>query len=208
MMGHRRSIWALVGFAVVGGAYACAGGPGGPSDALEVWDPAGSTHDRAPNSTERAVTSLESAPPFHDPANPSAEPPPGRRGGGPPGGPAGGGLDCSGTWECREPDGDVERVTLSMRDGQCSLGGVATLHPDGRVSFGGQQIATWTTTGSTLVVSTDDGAVVCTRIGAGAPSGGSSEPPAPMPDPTVEPPPAPPPGGPGDVPVPEIPDAG
>lgn len=167
MMGHRERIWAIAGLVVVGGVFACAGGGGGPSDGMEVWEPTTRTGDRARISTEGASSNLEGAPRRADPSAPTAERAPGTQSGA-----AGGGsLVCPATYECRQSDGRVRTITLSLRNGQCTMDG-AIIHPDGRVTVDGRPVASWIATGSGIVVTSPLGTATCTLRGAGG-SGGS-----------------------------------
>lgn len=181
---RRTSIFFAVAASALAGAAACTGGPGALPGFYDGWDDdrgAQSAREAPPSGTEPAVRGADQAP---------------GQGGGPAGG---GGFVCSGTYACTITDkGQTVTVNISLveKDGQCTAND-AVLAPDGtflRVRDGGTEPqGSWQSDGSTLTVTTEDGAVVCIRSNGsgGGSSGGEDDPPPPPADPPTD--------GPGDI---------
>jgi hypothetical protein len=157
----------LIGIAaVVAGTIACVGGGGSLGGELTTWEPTAS-------STERAETSGESAPASQDEVGSSIEP---GAGGGP-----GAAFDCSGTFSCKNGDGDFVTFELTLSNGNCAvprgdLKGL-TFGSDGTLSVNGKKIGSWQVTGSGFTASSGDGSITCTRTKGGATTTDDSNPP-------------------------------
>lgn len=178
-MQEQRRIWAFAILAIVnGGVIACVGGGGGLSGPLETWD-------SPPPSTERSLTSRETAPGFFERAqlstespSRSPEPAPGAQGKGAPGTPGTSTLDCSGTYLCREVGKtNTDTVTLTQTlGGACVVDGTS-IEPDGRLTSKGKTVGTWSVTSTGFTATANGETIICTKSDVGQ-AGSPSTPPA------------------------------